>query len=237
MENYYTLLGIPQDADISLIKSSFRKKVKTCHPDLFRNSSEKEQKQKQKKFVRLSQAYETLADPKKRRLFDSHLKDIISDPQQTSDQKKQRTSSSSSEINNLNKKARFSKESNKSSFSEKEDTLEDLIDDIKKIMEQFGIPFKDPLEILVEWGMNILNEITLSNDENINNKKSDNEQKYSFKKKTGMNNEPFNNLENELNRLKKIVKSRSKYSNSNEYKKFQNEIDLELRSLKKKYRI
>ena len=104
-------------------------------------------------------------------------------------------------------------------------------------MEQFGIPFKDPLEILVEWGMNILNEITLSNDENINNKKSDNEQKFSFKKKTGMNNEPFNNLENELNRLKKIVKSRSKYSNSNEYKKFQNEIDLELRSLKKKYRI
>jgi len=236
MENYYTLLGIPQDADISLIRSSFRNKVKTCHPDLFRNTSEKEQKKLQQKFVRLSQAYETLANPKKRRLFDCHLKDIISDTQQTSDQKKQRSSSYSSEINNLNNKSRFSKESNKSAFSEKEDTLEDLIDDIKKIMDQFGVPFRDPLEILVEWGMNIFHEITLSNNEILKNK-NDDDQKYSFKKKTGMDNEPFNNLENELNRLKNLVKSRSKYPNSNEYKKFENEIDQELRSIKKKYRI
>ena len=237
MENYYKLLGVPQDADIYLIKSSFRKKAKTCHPDLFCNSSEKEQKIQQKNFVRLSQAYETLADPKKRMIFDSYLKDTITDTQQTSDQKKNRSSSFSSEKNNLNKKAKFYKESNKSKSSETEDTLENLVDDLKKIMDQFGAPFKDPLEILVQWGLNIFNEINESNDKNFKNKKNEYDQKYNSKKSAETSGETFNNLEDELDRLKKLVKSRSRYSNSNEYKNFENEIDQELRSIKKKYRI
>ena len=238
MENYYKLLGVSQDADISIIRSSFRKKAKNCHPDLFRNTSEKEQKKQQKIFVRLTQAYETLADPKKRRIFDSRLKDIITETKQTSDQKKQRSSSFSSKFNNLNKKTRESKESKESTFTETEDTLEDLICDIKKIMDQFGVQYRDPLDVLVKWAINVFHELSLSSDENFNNKNDEDESKKNYKTSTGMNNEPSYNFEDELDRLKKSVKSKSKSnSNSNEYNNLENEIDLELRSLKKKYRI
>ena len=237
MENYYKLLGVPQDADINLIRNSFRKKAKTCHPDLFQSSSEKEQKKHQKMFVRLSQAYETLSDPKKRKIFDYHLKDIITDHKQTSDQKKQRSSSFSSGIKNENKTTRFSKNSNKSNFSKNEDTLEDLICEIEKIMNQFDINLRDPLEILVEWAMNIFDELTANPEGNNKNSNSADDPKFKNKTNAGINNEQFNKIEDELEHLKKLFKSRSKYSDSNKYNNFENEIDQELLSLKKKYRI
>ena len=62
---------------MSVIKSSFRKKAKTCHPDLYLKAPEKVLKSQQKKFVQLSLAYETLADPKKRSIYDYHLKDFL----------------------------------------------------------------------------------------------------------------------------------------------------------------
>ena len=74
MENYYKLFEVPNDADISKVRSAFRKKAKSCHPDLFQHVSPEERKNLQKKFVRLSQAYETLSDPKKRQLFDLRLR-------------------------------------------------------------------------------------------------------------------------------------------------------------------
>jgi len=35
MENYYTLFEVSPSADVTLIRSAFRKKAKSCHPDLF----------------------------------------------------------------------------------------------------------------------------------------------------------------------------------------------------------
>ena len=60
MENYYKLFEVPYDVDISRLRSAFRKKAKSCHPDLFQHVSPEERKILQKKFVRLTQAYETL---------------------------------------------------------------------------------------------------------------------------------------------------------------------------------
>ena len=74
MENYYKIFEVSNDADISTLRSAFRRKAKSCHPDLFQHVTPEERKNLQKKFVRLSQAYETLADPKKRELFDLRLK-------------------------------------------------------------------------------------------------------------------------------------------------------------------
>ena len=64
---------MPPDADISLIRRAFRRKAKSCHPDLFQQVSEEERKRQQKIFVRLSQAYEVLADPEKRNILDRQL--------------------------------------------------------------------------------------------------------------------------------------------------------------------
>ena len=74
MENYYKLFEIPNDADISILRSAFRKKAKSCHPDLFHHVSPEERKKLQKKFVHLTQAYETLADKRKRKIFDTKLR-------------------------------------------------------------------------------------------------------------------------------------------------------------------
>ena len=54
MKNYYKLLEVPNDADISTLRSAFRKKAKSCHPDLFQNVSEQELKKQQKMFNILS---------------------------------------------------------------------------------------------------------------------------------------------------------------------------------------
>ena len=74
MENYYKIFEVSNAADISSLRSAFRRKAKSCHPDLFQHVSPEERKNLQKKFIRLSQAYETLADPKKRELFDLRLR-------------------------------------------------------------------------------------------------------------------------------------------------------------------
>ena len=96
MENYYKLFEVPNDADISTLRSAFRKKAKSCHPDLFQHVSPEERKNLQKNFIRLSQAYETLADPKKRQLFDLRLKKYSVKARQKKDKEYRSTSNTSS---------------------------------------------------------------------------------------------------------------------------------------------
>ena len=88
MENYYKIFEVSNDADISTLRSAFRRKAKSCHPDLFQHVTPEERKNLQKKFIRLSQAYETLADPKKRELFDLRLR--RSDTMQQQNEKENR---------------------------------------------------------------------------------------------------------------------------------------------------
>ena len=237
MENYYTLLDVSQDADISLIRSSFRKKAKSCHPDLFQNTTEKELKKQQKMFVRLSQAYETLADPKKRKIFDHQLGKTSKEAQYPNDQKKRRSSSFSSESVNLNKKDRFSKSSTKSTFYESEESIEDLINDVEKIMNQFGIKFRDPLEMLVEWALKIFLEISSYPDGNSNKNESEDRNNFEYNTNTSIHKERFKNVEEELERLKEKIKNRSKHSDEYINKNLGNKVDLELRRIKNKYRI
>jgi len=87
---------VPPDADISLIRRAFRRKAKSCHPDLFQQVSEEERKRQQKIFVRLSQAYEVLADPEKRNILDRQLGKSGAKASQPHDQKNRTSSSSSS---------------------------------------------------------------------------------------------------------------------------------------------
>ena len=93
MENYYKIFEVSNDADISTLRSAFRKKAKLCHPDLFQHVTPEERKNLQKKFIRLSQAYETLADPEKRKLFDLRLR-RSSTMQQQNDKENKKTSNS-----------------------------------------------------------------------------------------------------------------------------------------------
>src|SRR5687767_10032188 len=65
--NYYVVLGIAEDADSDAIRSAFRTLARRYHPDAGAGSSTAE-------FRRALEAYETLSDPERRRVYDRDLR-------------------------------------------------------------------------------------------------------------------------------------------------------------------
>jgi molecular chaperone DnaJ len=65
--NYYVVLGIAEDADSDAIRSAFRALARRYHPDAGAGSSTAE-------FRRALEAYETLIDLERRRLYDRDLR-------------------------------------------------------------------------------------------------------------------------------------------------------------------
>jgi DnaJ-class molecular chaperone len=64
--DYYSILGIPKTAAEKDIKSAYRKLARKWHPDANPNN----QKEAEEKFKELSEAYEVLGDPEKRKKYD-----------------------------------------------------------------------------------------------------------------------------------------------------------------------
>ena len=238
MENYYKLLEVPNDADIFTLRSAFRKKAKSCHPDLFHHVSTEERKILQKKFIRLSQAYETLADPKKRQLFDLGLRKSSVKAQQQNVKENRSTSNPSSRRNNFKQNSAFSQSNYKSTSEESGDTLEDLIRDVEEVLGQFGLNFKDPLEMLVDWAKEVYQELTSASNEQEEYNKDHAGSKNKSQNNKHNHNDPLQNIEEELQRLKaKRVKSDFGKRESKHYKSTDEEIEQELRSIKKKYKL
>ena len=238
MENYYKLFEVSNDADISTLRSAFRKKAKSCHPDLFQHVSPEERKNLQKKFVRLSQAYETLADPKKRQLFDLRLRKSSVKAGQQNLKEDRSTSNSSSHRTNFKQNSAFSRSNYKSTSEESGDTLEDLIRDVEAALGQFGLNSKEPLEMLVDWAREVYQELTGA----FNEQEEFNKDHAGLKNKSQNNkhnhNDPLQNVEEELQRLKaKRVKSDFGKRESKRYKSTDDEIEQELRSIKNKYKL
>ena len=238
MENFYKLFEVPNDADISTLRSAFRRKAKLCHPDLFQHASPEERKKLQKNFIRLSQAYETLADPKKRLLFDLRLRKSSVKAKQKKVKEFRSASNSSSRRNNFKQNSAFSQSNYKSTSEESGDTLEDLIRDVEEVLGQFGLNFKDPLEMLVDWAREFYQELTgvVNEHEEYNNDHAGLKNKSQNNKHN--HNDPLQNIEEELQRLKaKRFKSGFGKRDSKHYKSSDDGIEQELRSIKNKYKL
>lgn len=65
MKDYYKILGVSPTASQSEIKSSFYRLAKMYHPDVNKNTAEK--------FKEINEAYETLSDEFKKRVYDQQL--------------------------------------------------------------------------------------------------------------------------------------------------------------------
>lgn len=63
--DYYEVLGVNRDADDNAIKKAYRKLAKKYHPDVNKGNAQAEEK-----FKEVTEAYEILSDPEKRKLYD-----------------------------------------------------------------------------------------------------------------------------------------------------------------------
>lgn len=64
--SHYDVLSVPVDADDGTIRSAFRRLARQYHPDVGTGSSSE-------KFREVTEAYETLIDPLRRRTYDQSL--------------------------------------------------------------------------------------------------------------------------------------------------------------------
>lgn len=65
--DFYEVLGIDKNADEAMIKKAYRKLAKKYHPDMNKGNPNAE-----KIFQEVTEAYEVLGDPKKRKLYDEY---------------------------------------------------------------------------------------------------------------------------------------------------------------------
>ncbi|CAD8096517.1 unnamed protein product [Paramecium primaurelia] len=81
-EDYYQLLGLKKGASEAEIKKAFKKQSLKYHPDKNKGNEEKAQKQ----FQKIVNAYETLKDPEKRKIYDQYGEEGVNKHEQQQQQ-------------------------------------------------------------------------------------------------------------------------------------------------------
>lgn len=70
-KDFYKILGVSKDCSENDIKNAFKKLAKRYHPDKYATASEQERKDAEEKFKEISEAYDVLSNPDKRRQYDN----------------------------------------------------------------------------------------------------------------------------------------------------------------------
>ncbi|GLJ52647.1 hypothetical protein SUGI_1120540 [Cryptomeria japonica] len=69
-QSFYDLLGISDDVGLDDIKQAYRQLARKYHPDVCPPEQAEEYT---RRFIEVQEAYETLSDPRRKNLYDSHL--------------------------------------------------------------------------------------------------------------------------------------------------------------------
>jgi len=235
MKDYYQLLQISSDASLTEIRKAFRREAKKVHPDLYQGNDPTEKNRLQKNFILLTQAYETLIDPAQRRQYDSKYRSQKRN--QTKRQQKTHANTRYSSNNETRSQNHHQQSPPFSSTPDTDESLESLLQDIEELLSRFGMKFRDPLEILLDWARQIFQSFM----EAWNEDGSPSEKEKQQSSKPSHSSSPFEEVEEELQRLKnKYYQSTRKSSQQaskgdpSQEKKKTSDIEEELRNLKKK---
>ena len=224
MLNYYQILKIESQVSLDEIRKAFRREAKRCHPDLYHSKSPEEKQKLQKKFILLTKAYETLSDPGKRRSYDLQFHRFSTKQQQF--REKPRYSKTSN-------KTRYARPSSEPFTETSDDSLEDLLADVEQLLGKFGLQFKDPLELLVDWALKVFQDFISAWKEG--DVKPHEEPRGSQSNK---NHSIMEEIEAEFKKLKQSAnstKGKNQTARKNIKSSASHEIDRELRELKKRY--
>lgn len=114
-----------------------------------------------------------------------------------------------------------------------DETLEDLLSEVEGLMEKFGVKFRDPLDVLVEWALKVFEELASAwkEDEPKTFQQSERPKK---ERKSSM----FEEIEEEFQKLKNQQRKnppRGQGGSAQTKSPPKHPMDRELKELKKKY--
>ena len=241
MKDYYSLLGIRGNASESEIRSAYRRMAKRIHPDLHPNDSQAEKRQRQRDFVYLPQAYETLSNPDKCAAYDRKLRAHRMRSAAQKDQKPSASTSSYSREHGYSPRPDAEKRSPRSAAPETDLALDELLEEMESLLQRFGLGFKDPLNMLADWARKVFRE-TVEMWENAGETATEtpNSDRSTTRQQQSRYGEPLDGIEEELLNLKnnsakfrKTGRTRKAQSNTMPTDK---EIEIEMQRLKRKYK-
>lgn len=240
MQDYYQILNVSPDASQEAIRKAFRKTAKAFHPDLFPGDSPNESKKRQIRFLQLTQAYEILSDKERRINYDFQRTRLSNKTPGSKNQSRRAKPNSSSQNKHTQTKKH---EPYKESFQEPDEAIHELLNDVENLLRQFGLNVQDPLDMLLTWAKKIFRE-NFDDKTNLNDKKKESslgthqtQNHSSPETSTNM----WEELEEELERIKKSTTNKPNIKKDNGHRtdenlrKFNIEIENELKYLKKKY--
>ena len=237
MIDYYELLQVAPTVSTEEIRKAFRRLAKQYHPDLQQHKSEADRREAQRRFVQLTQAYETLSHSAKRQAYDSQWWRTTQQAKRSQTHQKASTNTSSSQTR------KRSYERPREDFTDfAETSLEDLLKDVEGLLKQFGVQRTDPLELLLEWARRVYREVMEAwHEENSSphstsgteQSRSDEKTRRPKEEKTQAHDDPRADIEAELERLKRYQRT-----NRQQTRRQTAETDVhdELERLKRKYR-
>ena len=238
MKDHYDVIGIDPDASAAEIRKAFRKSAKEAHPDLFPQDTFDLRRKRQKRFVKLIQAYEVLSDKEQRREYDR--KRLLAQGSFTTSRNQNGTATASS----TSRKSGFPRKTanlRANDIPDPEEALNDLLEEVEGLLNRFGSGVGDPLDLLFAWAKNVFQEtVDLWDDVGgKENSETDSDKRTTNPRHSKGSKEWFEELEVELNRLKGPAPRKDSVSvsqrNRTSTHPVDEDIERELKRLKKKY--
>ena len=164
MSDYYNLLGIAENASASEIRSAYRRLARQVHPDVHPHLSPRERESMRHRFIRLTQAYETLRDPTLRAGYDRQLQARRATARRpTQGPAGSQRGSQAARQSQARPASPDRDNANSAGPDATGPSLEELLSDTEALLDRFGLDLRQPVEAVLEalwaWAVEIYREV------------------------------------------------------------------------------